>query len=186
VILSVQQVELELPAGWYEMPPTNVLESSDWLFEWVESSGIPQHSRADYALALAHAGELVHAAFEADRQWIAITSRGTLVALASMVARRPELISSVPDFRVPDVRLWDRDLTYAQTVCGARISVHEFAVADMGAGPTVGERYVGTVYPTSADLAVQLEIVTDNLAAFDDMVAAGDMALAGIRLVPEL
>ncbi|CAN5346712.1 hypothetical protein BH11ACT2_BH11ACT2_02610 [soil metagenome] len=51
----------------------------------------------------------------------------------------------------------------------------------------LSERYIGTVFPDSGSAALQLEILAENTAVFDDIVASGNALLDGLRLAaPEL
>jgi hypothetical protein len=194
VARSVQQdIELELPHHWRELPPAPVLGSHDWIFEIVEETAWPAQQREALAVSIEECAQFALAHVEQDRSWIAIIDPrvGLVRAIASIVTIEltDERVADLVGFTTPDMpllgaHLWSTQRSQERLAGHPSTVVHDIAAYNFDeGGPVIAERYVGTVVPDTGTTAVQLEILAEDLSSFDDIVATGNGVLDGLRLV---
>jgi hypothetical protein len=197
VILTVhQRYELELPTLWRELPPSSVLESDGWRFEWVDELSVTVDRKETLLESLYYAASFVLNKMDDGRSWVAIIDpvRGLVRAMAS-IATIPLTDDSVygyldvasPDLPLRGAIVWNTQNTEANLGGHPAIVLHEFGAYNFEEnGASISERYVGTVFPDAGNTAVQLEILSEDTSAFADIVAAGNAVLDGLRFAVEL
>jgi hypothetical protein len=198
MILSLEhEYELDLPAGWHEMPPAAVLRSADWVYEWIEGDlDVPSTSRENLARALEGTAQFVVEHDQKDRVWIALidpTFPEVVLGVASIIAYRPTVnispglvgTASTPPLPRNGSLSWARQKTTTTLANLPAIVLHELLIAPVDGVNVVTERYVGTVFPDFIPLVVQLELLATDLTVFADIVQSGDEILEGLRFTGE-
>jgi hypothetical protein len=195
IVCVEQDIELELPGNWRELPPTAVLASKSWICEWVEETSLSLEARVELVEGLAQAADFVLArGADDDHTWILILDPCTpsrvrgLAMIRSQDAADAALESNAAIFASAPLLLetassWAGSTELATFGSYPSTVLHEFLRIDLPAGPVVTERYVGTVFPDRVVSALQLEIAGEGLQSFDDIVAVGNAVLGSIRVV---
>ena len=191
MILTLQQkFEVELPAGWRELPPAHVLAVGDWIFEWVEEIGTIPELKPNLIRALGETADFVLANLSEDRSWVAVIDsadpsrvRGVASIVALSVDEASERISS-PKVPVVGSVVWVSERFETTIANFPAVVLHNVGVNNAAGIPELAERYVGTVF-SGDSLVVQLEILAEDLDVFSDIVALGSSVLAGLRFVDE-
>jgi hypothetical protein len=206
MILTLEQkFDVELPTGWYELPPAHVLALGHWIYEWVEEIATPER-KENLIRALGETADFVLANLSENRSWVAIMDpidSGRVRAVASVATLAPgEAADSITNPELPIVGAvsWFSE-RYEQTIANfPAIVIHDIAVYPSLSGDSdvaeryvgtvypslsgdsdVAERYVGTVYPNSDGSVVQLEILAEDIGVFDDIIVLGNSVLDGLR-----
>jgi hypothetical protein len=195
MILTVhQRFELDLPTLWREFPPTSVLASDGWRFEWVDEISVPVECKEGLLESLRYAAEFVLEKMDDNRSWVAVIDPelGIVRAVASLVtiALRDDVfpdyhVVAVPEVPVLGAIAWHGQNTEETLGGHPAIVLHEVGAYNFEEnGAVISERYVGTVFPDAGDTAIQLEILAEDIAAFADIVATGNAILEGLRFAP--
>jgi len=192
VILTVQQkFELDLPALWRELPPAHLLASDAWRFEWVDELRVPVEHKEALLDSLRYSSLFAMDKTTPGRSWVAVIdpALGVVRALASIVTIELTDVAfpdfwrlGVPDFPVDGVEPWTSQRFEVELAGHPAIVVHDIGAYTFDLnGAVIAERYVGTVFPDAGSTVVQLEILAEDLEAFDDIVAVGNAVLDGLR-----
>lgn len=192
ILTLKQKFELDLPAGWRELPPASVLATDSWIYEWVEVAGVPVDCRESLAGELQLAADLILTNLDQSRTWMVVADPAdpsVIGALASIVAFEPvdsDIPSAAnhigrPALPADKTVSWMAE-TIETTLAGhPALILHDTFVFTFVRGPELIERYVGTLFPDAPSDIVQLEILTHNTSAFGDLIALGNTVLAGLR-----
>jgi hypothetical protein len=192
VILTVhQRYELELPTLWRELPPTSVLASDGWRFEWVDELSVTVDRKETLLESLSYAAAFVMDKMDDGRSWVAIIDPVLgLVRATASIATIPLTDDSVygyldvaaPRLPLSGAIVWNTQNTEATLGGHPAIVLHELGAYNFEEnGASISERYVGTVFPDAGNTAVQLEILAEDTTVFADIVAAGNAVLDGLR-----
>ena len=188
MIVTVEEsVELVLPAGWRELPPARVMQTDDWMWEWVECTEVACDRRETFTRSLAALSRFARDAADDGRTWIVLSGAAVGTAAVGVAAIRlidPAHAEVEREFLIPDVHSWSRTRSRGRVPFGEVYSMQDIIVAPVPGteGESVlTERYIGSVTSDHAALCVQLEIFAPSVDAFGDIIAVGEAALAGLR-----
>jgi hypothetical protein len=198
MILTLPQTfELDLPNGWFELPPTSILASDEWIFEWVENEAIAVDHREALVHSLEQTADFVRTTPDADRTWVVIKDPSnpdtitTLASLTSFVV--PELsaprdgtvsraLSSIANPPLLEQVIGWSSFSIEETLAGhPAIAQHDVMVLNTPDGPSLAERYVGTVFFDASATVVQLQIFVQQATSLRDLVVVGNRVLDTVR-----
>jgi len=185
---------IDLPNEWHALPPVGDLLDAGWVHRWLAPRHFADAERTSLTLELPSVARFIRSQFALDQVWFAMlepSGRGGVRALISLVAYDSHgLTAPVAHKRLDDSAASEVDVdiltrqSVQDTLAGfPAVIVHDLIMLADDAGPALSERYVGMVFPEFAPITVQLEIQAPDLGAFDDVVAAANDVLDGLRFL---
>ena len=177
------QFSLTIPGGWYELPAPDAPVDEHWT-NVVADLEVDDDTAGRLVFALRNVTAVARAKSGSIRAgWALITepTRGRVDALMTLnlLARTDDDFDRYTAFATaeqdPDapIEVINRTVTRAELATGPAVVVHDFTLVrnEGGVAEPALERATVGVFPTVGAVAFELAIITQDLAAFEDVAA---------------